>query len=132
MNSIVSMLRERGIQPTPQRMAVAEFIFGIKSHLSADQVLEQVRSKCPTISRATVYNTLNLLVEKKLLKAQVLKEGTVVFDSNVQQHHHFIDEETGEIYDIPWEALRVTGEKSLRNFRVRELQVILRGKRIKK
>ena len=84
------------------------------------------------ISRATVYNTLNLLVEKGLLQAQILKEGTVVFDSNIKQHHHFIDDDTGVIYDIPWNALKVTGEKSLKGFQVREYQVILRGKRKRK
>lgn len=110
-------------------MAVVEYILDTRAHPSADQVLERVRQQCPTISRATVYNTLNLLVEKGLLKAQVLKEGTVVFDSNIKQHHHFIDEDTGSIFDIPWNALRVTGAKSLKDFQVHEYQVILRGKR---
>jgi Fe2+ or Zn2+ uptake regulation protein len=132
MENPLSILRECGIQPTPQRIAVVEYILNAKAHPSADQVLERVRQQCPTISRATVYNTLNLLVEKGLLKAQVLKEGTVVFDSNVKQHHHFIDEDTGNIYDIPWNALKVTGEKSLKDFQVHEFQVILRGKRKRK
>jgi Fe2+ or Zn2+ uptake regulation protein len=132
MENLVSILRECGIQPTPQRIAVVEFILHTKAHPSADQVLKRVRQQCPTISRATVYNTLNLLVEKGLLKAQILKEGTVVFDSNIKQHHHFIDEDTGNIYDIPWNALKVTGEKSLKGFQVREYQVILRGKRKRK
>jgi Fe2+ or Zn2+ uptake regulation protein len=132
MEHSVSILRDCGIKPTPQRMAVVEYILDTEAHPSADQVLEQVRQQCPTISRATVYNTLNLLVEKGLLKAQVLKEGTVVFDSNIKQHHHFIDEDTGSIYDIPWNALRVTGAKSLKDFHVHEYQVILRGKRKRK
>ena len=82
---------------------------------------------CPTVSRATVYNTLNLLVQKGLLKTQVLKEGTVVFDPNNQKHHHFIDVESGKIYDIPWETLTVSGESALEGFEISELQVILKG-----
>ena len=132
MHSPVSILRECGIQPTPQRAAVVEYILSTNSHLSADQVMERVRPRCPTISRATVYNTLNLLVERGLLKAQILREGMVVFDSNVKRHHHFIDENTGNIYDIPWNALKVTGEKTLKGFQVRELQVVLRGKKKRK
>ena len=108
---------------------MVKFVLGSKIHPSAEQVLEKVRQQCSTISRATVYNTLNLLVEKGLLKAQILREGTVVFDSNIGQHHHFIDEESGHIYDVPWRALKVTGEKSLKDFQVREFQVILRGKK---
>ena len=92
-------------------------------------MLEQVRHRCPTISRATVYNTLNLLVKKGLLKTQILKEGYVVFDSNIKQHHHLIDEETGNIYDIPWHALKVTGHQALTDFQIHDLQVILRGKK---
>ena len=106
-----------------------EYVSNTGAHPSADQVMEKVQQQCPTISRATVYNTLNLLVEKGLLKAQILKEGTVLFDSNVRQHHHFIDEDTGNIYDIPWNALKVVGQKSLKDFQVREFQVVLQGKR---
>ncbi len=129
MIDLVALLRRRGIQPTPQRLAVADFILGSRAHPSADQVLENVRRKCPTISRATVYNTLNLMAEKGLVKTQLLKEGTVIFDSNIDRHHHFIDEETGQVYDIPWEAVKVTGEKSLKEFEIHEFQVIMRGRK---
>jgi Fur family iron response transcriptional regulator len=132
VNETVTILRDCEIQPTPQRIAVVELMLKAKSHPTADQVLEQVRLQCPTVSRATIYNTLNLLVDKGLLKTQILREGTIVFDSNVKQHHHFIDEETGDIYDIPWNALKVTGQKSLKGFQIREFQVILRGKRKRK
>jgi Fe2+ or Zn2+ uptake regulation protein len=131
MRNVINILRDHGIQPTPQRIAVVMFILAAKTHPSADEVWSNVLATCPTISRATVYNTLNLLVEKGLLKAQILKEGTVVFDAHVQRHHHFIDEETGKIYDIPWEDLQVRGQGSLPGFEVSEYQVILRGKKRK-
>lgn len=132
MNQIISILHDGGIKPTPQRIAVAEYLLETKSHPSADQVLKQVLLRCPTISRATVYNTLNLMVEKGLLKAQILKEGIVIYDSNIKRHHHFIDDDTGSIYDLPWNALKVIGEKSLKDFQVREYHLILRGKKKKK
>jgi Fur family iron response transcriptional regulator len=129
MDTLIALLREHGIQPTPQRVAVAQYALKTATHPSADEVWAQVRRACPTVSRATVYNTLNLFVEHDLLRAQVLREGTVVFDSLVAPHHHFIDEETGRIYDVPWNALKVTGHRSLADFDVRELQVVLRGRR---
>ncbi len=132
MTGTIELLREHGIQPTPQRLAVAEYVLGAKTHPSADEVWEAVRQRCPTLSRATVYNTLNVLAEKGLIRTQVLKEGTVVFDPRVDAHHHFIDTETGRVYDIPWEALRVAGEKRLPGFEVHEFQVILRGRKRKK
>ena len=53
--------------------------------------------------------------------------GVVVFDLNIQPHHHFIDEEPGEVFDMPWDTVRVTGEKSLEEFEVREYQVVMRA-----
>ena len=129
MKDMLKKLAAYGIQPTPQRIAVAEYILKTVNHPTADQVWMNVRDRCPTLSRATVYNTLNLFAEKGLLKTQALKEGVVVFDPRVAPHHHFIDEETGNVLDIPWDAVKVTGEKSLQGLEVREYQVVLRGRR---
>lgn len=129
MNDAISILRKCDIQPTPQRIAVVECVIEGRSHLSADEVLHHARKKCPTISRATVYNTLNLMVQKGLLGMQVIKEGAVVFDPNVDRHHHVIDEETGDIYDIPWEHLQVHGMDRLKDFEIAGYQVVLKGKK---
>lgn len=131
MLDVLATLRRHGIQPTPQRIAVAKHVLAAKTHPSADEVWAQVRRRCPTLSRATVYNTLNVFVEKGLIRTQVLREGTVVFDPRIDAHHHFIDVNTGKIYDVPWDALKVSGENVLRGFEVREYQVILRGRRLK-
>jgi Fe2+ or Zn2+ uptake regulation protein len=128
---MLDKLAAHGIQPTPQRIAVAEYVLNTVNHPTADEVWMNVRDRCPTLSRATAYNTLNLFVEKGLLKTQPLKEGVAVFDPHVTPHHHFIDEETGKVLDIPWDAVKVTGEKSLRGLEVREYQVVLRGRKRK-
>ena len=132
MKEAISILRQCNIQPTPQRIAVVEYVLKSKTHPSADDVLNYARKKCPTVSRATVYNTLNLIVEKELLAIQTIKEGAVVFDPNIEKHHHFIDNDTGEIYDIPWDQLKVRGKEKLKDFEITEFQVIMRGRRKKK
>jgi Fur family peroxide stress response transcriptional regulator len=132
MADALSVLREHGIQATPQRIAVAEYVLDTDSHPSSEQVWAKVRRSFPTVSRATVYNTLNLLVEKGLLRAQVLRGGTIVFDCRVKPHHHFIDRKTGKIYDIPWDAVKVTGHRSLGDFEVEEHQVVMKGRRRKR
>jgi Fe2+ or Zn2+ uptake regulation protein len=120
-------LSRHGIQPSAQRLAVAGFVLGTTAHPSADQVFQEVRSRIPMISRATVYNTLNVLVGRGLLRQLVLAEGKVVFDPNLEPHHHFVDEQTGAIHDLPWDALDVRKVEALRGVRVREYQVVLRG-----
>ena len=126
--AVRSLLARHGIQPSAQRRAVAEFVLDTTAHPSADRVFEEVAARHPRISRATVYNTLNLLVRKGLLRQLVLAEGKVVFDPNVAPHHHFVDEATGAIHDVPWEALDVRKVEALKGVSVREYQVVLRGR----
>lgn len=131
MQTLIETLKRHGIQATPQRIAVARFILKTDRHPTAEEVWAKVRVGCPTLSRATVYNTLNLFAEKGLLKLQPLEGGVVVFDPHVTPHHHFIDEATGKVYDVPWDAVSVSGARSLRDFEVREYQVVLRGRKRK-
>ncbi len=122
-------MTEHGIQPSAQRVAVADYVLYTTDHPSADQVWAEVKRTFPMLSRATVYNTLNLFTEKGLLRELVLAEGKVVFDPKLDPHHHFLDEESGEIVDVPWSALDVRRVHSLSGFDVREYQVVMRGKR---
>ena len=123
-------LRSAGVRPSAHRMAVAEYVLTTSEHPSAEQVLERVRRRFPLLSRATVYNTLNLLVEKGLLRELVLSEGKVVFDPKLDRHHHFIDDETGRIEDVPWAALRVGDPARIEGYEVREYMVVMRGRRV--
>jgi Fe2+ or Zn2+ uptake regulation protein len=127
--SLADRLRQHGIQPSAQRLAVAEYVLDTEAHPSADQVFVEVRARVPMISRATVYNTLNLFVRKKLLRQLVIAEGRVVFDPNLEPHHHFVDDASGRIHDVPWEALDVRRVESLKGLDVREYQVVLRGRK---
>lgn len=125
----VERLRAHGIQPSAQRVAVAEYVLFTDEHPSAEQIYQRVRGRLPVLSKATVYNTLNLLVRKGLLRELTLAEGHVVFDPRVEPHHHFVDDETREVRDVPWDAVDVTRVAPLPGYRIRELQVVLRGTR---
>ena len=127
--TITELLEAHGIQASAQRVAVAEYALRTTDHPSADVVWAQVQAGFPFVSRATVYNTLNLFVEKGLLRALAIAEGRVVFDPNVEPHHHFVDEATGDIHDVPWDAVSIASIEPPRGFDVREYQVIMRGSR---
>jgi Fe2+ or Zn2+ uptake regulation protein len=128
MKDVAARLRAAGVQPSRQRTAVAKYVLATHDHPSADEVWERVKKSLPTISRATVYNTLNLFAGKGLLSRHVLAEGRVVFDCATEPHHHFIDDDTGAIHDVPWNALSVERVERLAGFDVREYQVVLRGR----
>jgi len=123
-------LKAAGVQPSAQRLAVAAYVLDTVDHPSADQVLERVRQSLPMLSRATVYNTLNLFVEKGLIRQLVLSEGRVVFDPRLEAHHHFIDDESGTIDDVPWSAVKVGDVGTLKGYEVREYMVVLRGRKL--
>lgn len=122
-------LRNRGIRPSAQRVAIARCVLRAKTHPTADQVWKTVRRDFPYVSRATVYNTLKLFVEKGLLKHHWVDEAGSVFDPNTGRHHHFVDQETGMIVDIPWENLSVRGLDSLSGVEVTEYMVLVRGRK---
>jgi len=128
MKDMLTQFREYGIQPSAQRVAVAQYVLNTGDHPSADRVFAQVRKGFPMLSRATVYNTLNLFVKKGLLREFVLAEGRIVFDPKTDRHHHFIDEDSGRIHDVAWEALQVVKVENLPGFDVREYQVVMRGR----
>jgi Fe2+ or Zn2+ uptake regulation protein len=126
---VVELLRGRGIQPSAQRVAVAQYILFTDEHPSADRVWARVRSRFPMISRATVYNTLNLFAKKGLVRDLHLSPASVVFDANTGAHHHFIDEGTGHIYDIPWEKVAMRKLPKVDGFEIHDYQVVMRGRK---
>jgi Fe2+ or Zn2+ uptake regulation protein len=126
---VVLLLKERGIQPSAQRVAVAQYVLFTDEHPSAERVWARVRGRFPMISRATVYNTLNLFAGKRLVREVYLTPDSVVFDANTDAHHHFIDEETGRIYDIPWEKAAIRKLPTVDGFVIHDYEVVMRGRR---
>jgi Fe2+ or Zn2+ uptake regulation protein len=122
-------LRQRGILPSAQRVAVAKYVLTTDRHPSADQVWKAVERAFPMISRATVYNTLHLFVEKGLLRELYISEGIVVFDPNLAPHHHLVDEATGAIHDVPWKNVQISRVKSPAGFELTDYQLVMRGRR---
>ncbi len=104
-DEISELLTERGVYPTPQRVDVAGVILSKPQHLSAEQVIAAVRKVGSRVSKATVYNTLNLLCERGLVKTVEIDPTRQFYDSTIAPHHHFYNVETGELFDIPENAL---------------------------
>ena len=107
--SIAQQLRRQGITPTHQRMEIAHVLFTRREHLSADQILSLVNSRYAETSKATVYNTLKLFVEKKLIRELVVDSAKVVYDPNTEPHHHLYDVVSGRLTDLPADNIRVVG-----------------------
>lgn len=123
-------LRQAGVPLTLQRLAVAHVMLGAPVHLTADEALARARRLMPEISRATVYNTLNLFQDKGLLRAIIVDADRVVFDTTTTPHHHFYDVDTGEVTDVPAGEIKVVGTPTLPpDFAVEDINVVVRIRR---
>ena len=94
------ILEQRGIRPTSQRVKVAEILLTSPRHLTAEQILIALREATGHVSKATVYNTLNLFVDQGLAREIHADPERCVYDSTMAPHHHFQNVDTGEMTDI--------------------------------
>ena len=94
-------MAECGIRPTAQRMRIAALLLAEPQHLSAEQILANLRSNGARVSKATVYNTLNLFASHGLIRQLSVDGARAWFDSNVDAHYHFHDLSNGALIDVP-------------------------------
>ena len=106
---IAEHLRQHGISPTHQRIEIAHALFSRCEHMSADQIMAVVNTRHSETSKATVYNTLRLFLEKKLIREVIVDPSKVFYDPNTSPHHHFYDMVSGELTDIPADNLMIAG-----------------------
>ena len=100
-----ALLAERGVLPTAQRIDIALLTLARAQHLSAEQIIATIRANGLKISKATVYNTLNLFREQGLLRTVDVDPTRQFYDSSTSPHHHFYNVDTGELTDIPLESV---------------------------
>ena len=108
-DNLGDVLRRHGITPTHQRIEIAYALFSRGEHLSADQILAVVNDRHSETSKATVYNTLNLFLEKNLIREVIVDPNKVFYDPNTTPHHHFYNIDSGELTDIDASRITIAG-----------------------
>jgi Fur family transcriptional regulator, iron response regulator len=108
-----ALLTERGVLATAQRIDIALLTLVRPQHLSAEQIIATIRASGLRISKATVYNTLNLFCERGLLRTVDVDPTRQFYDSSTAAHHHFYNVDTGELTDIPLDAVSLTVDTAL-------------------
>jgi Fur family iron response transcriptional regulator len=99
------LLVGRGVLPTAQRIDIALVMLARPQHLSAEQIIAAIRVGGLKISKATVYNTVNLFRERGLVRTVDVDPTRQFYDSSTGAHHHFYNEDTGELTDIAPESV---------------------------
>lgn len=100
LEGLSQRLARSGVRPTAQRMRIAALLLGRPQHLSAEQVLAGLRSQGLRVSKATIYNTLNLFAASGLIRQLSVGSDRCWFDSNTDAHYHFHDLDSGALMDV--------------------------------
>lgn len=99
---VIDRLRQAGLRPTRQRLALARLLFDHGDrHVSAEGLHAEAQAADVRVSLATVYNTLNQFTAAGLLREVSVEPGRSYFDTNISGHHHFYLEDSAELRDIP-------------------------------
>jgi len=106
---VIEILKSHGVLPTPQRVEVATVLLEKPQHLSADQIIDQLRAHGSRVSKATVYNTLHLFGAKGLVKELDVDPSRRFYDSTTHPHHHFYHVDSGKLSDIEENQVRIMG-----------------------
>jgi Fur family iron response transcriptional regulator len=100
LENLSQRLMSHGVRPTAQRMRIASLLLGRPQHLSAEQVLAGLRAQGMRVSKATIYNTLNLFAASGLIRQLSVGSDRCWFDSNTDSHYHFHDLDSGALMDV--------------------------------
>jgi Fur family transcriptional regulator, peroxide stress response regulator len=95
------MLRAAGVRMTPQRRVVLQILDGNRTHPTAAAIVEEARKRLGCVSVATIYNTLETLVEMGLVRRLDVMESSVHFDPDTAKHHHFVCRRCHRVLDLP-------------------------------
>ncbi|MBE6367579.1 MAG: transcriptional repressor [Lentisphaerae bacterium] len=100
MQECAAYLRSLGVSPSPQRVAIYDFLKKNPVHPTVDTIYQSVLEQLPAISRTTVYNTVKRLVLAGAIQEVIIEDGELRFDANIKSHAHFKCMECGKVYDL--------------------------------
>lgn len=126
IKDISDTLLEKNIRPSHQRIKVMEFLLKNKIHPTVDYIYNELHEEIPTLSKTTVYNTLNLFVDANLVKTISIEGNEARYDIVTEDHAHFKCLKCNKIYDFPIDTDGIVS-KELNDFKISEMDVFFKG-----
>ncbi|MGL5087978.1 MAG: Fur family transcriptional regulator [Cetobacterium sp.] len=114
------------IKPSYQRMKIFQYLLENKIHPTVDEIYKALCPEIPTLSKTTVYNTLNLFIEKGITRVITIEENETRYDVDMDIHGHFKCIECKKVYDIPVEIDQLV-VNNMNGFKVDEYHVYFKG-----
>ncbi len=126
IESLTEMLLSRNIKPSYQRIKILEYLIGNRIHPTVEKIFSDLHKEIPTLSKTTIYNTLNLFIEADLVRVITIEDNETRYDIDTSDHGHFKCLDCGEIYDFDadMDNIKVDG---LRNFVINDRSLYFKG-----
>ncbi len=124
--TLTEKLNKKGLRPSHQRIKILEYLASHPCHPTAEQVLSEMKKELPTLSKSTVYKTLNAFVEAEMLREITIENNEIRYEYNLADHGHFKCEKCGEVYDFEIDLEALQSEK-LNGFRINDKNIYFKG-----
>lgn len=123
---IQEILKDKGIRPLDKRIMIYEYLIMRKNHPTVDMIYNDLKISSPSLSKTTVYNTVNLLLENHLIQALNIEGNELRYDADTSFHGHFKCLRCGHVYDFKIEDQQLP-ELPLSGFTVQHSQYQVEG-----
>ncbi len=123
---ITDKLVSRQIKPSVHRMKVLEYLINNQNHPTVEQIFTRLKSEVPTLSKATIYNTLNAFVDAHLARVITIEDHETRYDHIIEDHGHFKCESCGAIFDFAISLDSITAAE-LDDFVINDKNVYFKG-----
>ena len=126
MEMISYKLREQNVSPSLQRIEIYRYLIDNKNHPTVDMIYRELHKKIPTLSKTTVYNTLNLFVSKGLAIEITIDKNEIRYDADTSIHAHFMCDKCNTIHDLRIDVSSLD-EHFFHNAEVKEHHIYFKG-----
>lgn len=126
MEELNKYLQQHGVKPSYQRTRIFEYLLKHMTHPTVDEIFQALSDQIPTLSKTTVYNTLNAFMEARLVRMVNIEEHEARFDVDLSTHGHFKCEQCGNIYDFDLDMTEFKSE-FLKTFLIKEKNIHFQG-----
>lgn len=126
MIDIPKYLTEHGVKPSFQRIKILDYLVSEKNHPTVNDIYLALLPLIPTLSKTTVYNTLNLLIENHVVNEVLVEENEVRYEFAEGFHGHFKCDVCGRLYDVPLK-IDLASIKDLKHYSITEQHIFFKG-----
>jgi len=126
IENVGEYLKANGVKPSYQRIKIFEYLVKKRNHPTVDMIYRELVQKIPTLSKTTVYNTLNLFIEKKIAIIIIIEENETRYDADTSIHGHFKCRECQTVIDLDVDLKKMSID-SLDGHQVHEHHIYFKG-----